>query len=385
MARARAAVVALLVLGGCTGTLSVGNGGDAGYDSGVWLLPDDDGGTPPGTDAGTPPPGTDAGTLPGTDAGPPPMTDAGPPPGPCDGVTCMANARCEPTTGSCVCEPGFTRMADTCVALPPGDPAGRTRDEVCAAWNMGRMERAATPWVAGPTMCDPGRMDPEAIDDTLRRVSMYRWLAGLGPVNHDSSRHSELMECAHMMSVNNRLSHSPGTDWTCYTAGGAAAAGRSNIALGYRTPGSAIEGYMADRNTPSLGHRRWILGERLTAVEIGFAGRGQCLGVFGGGGTSERAWTAYPNQGFAPIETAQNTWSFHVNHFSLGSASATVVRVSDGAELPVSSYLTGGGGPPPTVGFTPMGWTPAVGETYRVTITGTSRGDIVYETTLVGC
>lgn len=188
-----------------------------------------------------------------------------------------------------------------------------------------------------------------------------------------------------MMNVNSSLSHSPPMSWTCWTSGGASAAGRSNIALGYRTPGSAIDGYMGDRNTPSLGHRRWILGERLTSVEIGFAGRGQCLGVFGGGGTSDRDWTAYPNQGFAPIQTAMYTWSFQVNHFSLGSAYATVERVSDGMDMPVDSYLTGGGGPPPTVGFTPMGWTPSAGETYRVTIHDTSMGDVVYETTLVSC
>ena len=32
-----------------------------------------------------------------------------------------------------------------------------------------------------------------------------------------------------------------------------------------------------------------------------------------------------------------------------------------------------------------VGWTPAAGETYRVTIHYTSVGDIVYETTLVSC
>ena len=31
------------------------------------------------------------------------------------------------------------------------------------------------------------------------------------------------------------------------------------------------------------------------------------------------------------------------------------------------------------------GWSPQVGETYRVTIVGTSSGDITYEVELVGC
>ncbi|MCB9597791.1 MAG: CAP domain-containing protein [Sandaracinaceae bacterium] len=378
MPRASATMAALLMVG-CTGTLSVGegSGSDAGYDSGIFLMLDDAGTPPPGTDGGDPPPGTDA--------GPPPPVDAGPPPGPCDGITCGANAHCDPSSSACVCDAGYVMMGSACVALPPGDPAGRTQAEVCSQWVMGHVENSATPWTAGPSMCDAGTMDSAAIDDTLRRIAMFRWLAGLGPVDHDASRHQELMECANMMNVNNALSHMPPTSWTCYSAGGASAAGRSNIALGYRTPGSAIDGYMRDGNTPSLGHRRWILGERLGSVEIGFAGRGQCLGVFAGGGTSDRDWTAYPNQGFAPIETAQNTWSFHSNGPNVGSSTATVVRVSDGMDMPVESYLTGGGGPPPSVGFTPMGWTPAAGETYRVTIHDTSVGDIVYETTLVSC
>jgi len=104
------------------------------------------------------------------------------------------------------------------------------------------------------------------------------------------------------------------------------------------------------------------------------------------GASTDRPWTAYPNQGFAPIATAQYTWSFQANSLSLGgSAYATVQRMSDGMELPVDSYLTGGGGPPPTVGFTPMGWEPESGETYRVTIHDTGDGDVVYETTLVDC
>lgn len=59
--------------------------------------------------------------------------------------------------------------------------------------------------------------------------------------------------------------------------------------------------------------------------------------------------------------------------------------MSDGASLAVDSYVTGGGGPPRSVAFTPRGWTPAAGETYRVTIRGTGMGDITYETTLVAC
>ncbi len=365
-----------LALVGCTGSLTVGTGED---DGGVVVTLDGD---TPAPDGGlTPRPD---GAPPGPDSGPTPPVDGGPV-DPCAAVSCQPNASCQPD-GSCRCDEGFSATGGDCVALPPGDPALRTEADVCDAWRMGHVENASPAWTAGPSMCDPGTMAPAAIDDTLRRVNMFRWLAGLGPVPHNGGAHDELMECAHMMSVNGRLSHNPPMSWSCYTSGGASAAGRSNIALGYRTPGSAINGYMGDRGTPSLGHRRWILSPRLGSVEIGFAGRGQCLGVFDRSGSSDRDWTAYPNQGFAPLETAQYTWSFQVNSISLQSgSSAEVVRTSDGMSLPVEDYQTGGMGPPNALGFTPMGWTPQAGETYRVTITDTSAGDITYETTLVDC
>lgn len=377
------ALVGIALLSGCVGRLGAeGPDGDAG----VQLTPDDagastrvDGGA---RDGGGAEPDAGGGERDAGSAEP----DAGPP-DPCAGVTCGANARCE--AGACRCDPGFVDADGACTALPPGDPAGRTRVEVCDAWRMGHVESAPGAWTAGSTMCDAGTMSTAAIDDVLRRINMYRWLAGHPPVGHDAARHAEMMECAHMMSVNGALSHEPPTSWTCYTSGGADAAGRSNIALGYSTPGAAIDGYMGDRGTPSLGHRRWILNGPLGDVEIGFSAAerpGQCLGVFDRSGSTDRAWTAYPNQGFAPIETAAYTWSFHVESIGLNrDASAEVQRVSDGAALAVEHYYIEGSGPPDSLGFTPSGWTPAAGETYRVTIHGTSAGDVTYEVTLVSC
>jgi uncharacterized protein YkwD len=387
MRRTLLLAVAMLVPTACVGTLVTEAPSDD--DAGIVLRLDS---SMPLVDSGVPP-GIDAGIPPGVDAGPPPMLDSGPPPGPCVGVTCGANSHCDPALGACRCDAGFVDMGGGCVAPPPGDPATRTQTEVCDAWRAGHVENASPAWTAGATMCDPGTMATAAIDDTLRRVNMFRDMAGLPAVSHDASRHSEMMECANMMNVNNALSHTPPTTWTCYSAGGASAAGRSNIALGYRTPGAAIDGYMGDTGTMSLGHRRWILSPRLGRVELGFAGRGQCLGVFDSSGSSSRPWTSYPNQGFAPIGMLQDpfggsviTWSFQANAISLsGGSTVEVVRVSDGAPLTVSVYQTGGGGPPPSIAFTPMGWTPAAGQTYRVTITGTSAGDITYEVTLVSC
>lgn len=372
MTRASSIFAILSLAIGCTGSLSIEQ---AGQDSGIHLF-EDDAGAALARDGAI----ADAGA---SDAVAPTTPDAGPI-DPCASVRCGAHAHC--TAGACRCDEGFVDSSGTCVAPLPGDPAGRTEAEVCDAWRAGHAENAWPAWTEGTSECDPGTMPADAIDDTLRRIDMFRWLAGLGPVGHDASRHREMMECANMMNVNGMLSHTPPSSWTCYTSGGAAAAGRSNIALGYPTPGAAIDGYMSDEHTESLGHRRWILSPSLGQVEIGFAGRGQCLGVFDGSGSSDRPWTSYPNQGFAPFETATITWSFQANSIELNAdASVEVQRLSDGATLPVEQYQTGGYGPPPSIAFTPSGWAPAAGEAYRVTIHGTSGGDVSYEVHLVSC
>ncbi len=368
-----------LVLLGCTGTLSSRADGGRGEQDGGSTR---DAGTVVG-DASSGDGGVVVDVLDaalGVDAGPP---------DPCAGVSCPANAACDARTRVCVCRPGFIDEGSACVAPPPGDPATRSEAEVCEAWRAGHVENARQAW-SGEGACGPGAMPPEAIDDTLRRINLFRWLAGLPPVTDRPEEHLAQMECAVMMSANGSLSHSPPMRWNCYTAAGAGAAGRSNIALGYGTPGAAIDGYMLDRSTPSLGHRRWILNPPLGRVGIGFASPsrpGQCLSVFDRSGPgSDRSWTAYPNPGPAPIFLAEGEWSFQAHGVSLsGGSTAIVVRVSDGMELPVTTRQTGGGGPPNTLAIVPDGWRPAAGETYRVTITGLSVGELTYETTLVSC
>lgn len=328
--------------------------------------------------------GEDASTA--ADAG----VDAGPT-DPCTGVSCGAGAECDPRTRACACRPGFVDDGTGCVAPPPGDPGTRSDDEVCTAWREGQIENGSPAWTGDGTTCGPGTMSFEGIEDTLRRINVYRWLAGLPPVVDQPSEHAAQMECAAMMSANGQLSHSPPMSWSCYTAGGAGAAGRSNIALGYGTPGAAIAGYMLDRNVESLGHRRWILTPRLGRVGIGFSssgGRpGQCLSVFDGSGPgSDRRWTAYPNQGPAPIELTTGEWSFQAHGVSFtGSTSATVTRLSDGETMAVMTRRLGGGGLMPTLAMTRQGWNAEAGETYRVTITELSDGELSYDVQVVSC
>ena len=52
----------------------------------------------------------------------------------------------------------------------------------------------------------------------------------------------------------------------------------------------------------------------------------------------------------------------------------TVRSHDPSASLAVDVYTTGGGGPPQSIAFTPQGWDPEAGQTYRVTVIGTSAG-----------
>ncbi len=308
----------------------------------------------------------------------------------CAELNCDATEICDATNESCVCREGFIDNGTACVMAPAGDPATRTKADMCAKWTDGSTPRAASPWETDGLECGPGVMPRAAIDDTLRRINAYRWLSGLANVTDNPDQHDAQMECAAMMSKEGALSHTPGPNYACYTQAGAGSAGSSNIAYGYGSSAAAIDGYMDDGRVPSLGHRRWILNAPLARVGIGFSKSGnrpgQCLSVFDRSGTTDRDWTSFPNQGPTPMVIARYIWSFQ--HYGGGvgqNTSATVVRVSDGQTMPMMNEVLGGGGLPSTLKMTRDNWDVVADETYRVTITNLNGSDLTYEISPVNC
>ena len=308
--------------------------------------------------------------------------------GPCVGVTCGTGASCNPATGTCVCAPGFIDVGGSCMAAMPGDPSTRTGPEVCAAWRDGHVTEAATSWDPGPGMCDPGTMSRDALDDTLRRISMFRWMVGLPPVADEVGRNATDQACAILMFRNGTIDHNPPSTWACYTEAGRAGASSSNLAYGTSDAADAIDLFISDAGVSSLGHRRWIFNGPLGIVGIGFAGNSTCLGVFDSSGSGARPWTAWPNPGPIPFEALRDgfgrtgDWSFH-GSLVTGSTTVAMTRVSSGAPLAVTVTHPPNGYGPNTVAWAPMGWTPAAGDRYRVTVTGSS--EVSYEVELVAC
>lgn len=107
-------------------------------------------------------------------------------------------------------------------------------------------------------------------------------------------------EAALMMKANNSLSHSPPTSWTCYSANGSDAAGRSNIAFGYSTASVISQGYMQDSgsNNTEVGHRRWILHPFTEKMGIGSTDNTNANWVIGSTVTKPTpTWVSWPPAG----------------------------------------------------------------------------------------
>ena len=388
--------MALLLLGaaGCSGELFLGeadDGGSGGIDGGRDLAGRGDGG-PGDLRAGCS--GVTCGAHARCDAGTgrcacEPGFDGDPGAGcsprlPCG--MCPRFAHCDPGSRTCACDPGYQQGGGQCVAAPIVDPGRRSPSEVCAAWRRGRVTVDPSPWKAGPSRCDPGSMSRAGLDDTLRRIDLFRWLGGLYPVVDDAGWNARDQQCAVMLAANGSLNHMPPMGWQCWTQDAYAAASTSNLAAGVGNAADSIDLYMADSGVPSLGHRRWVMNPPLNRVGIGYASGFSCLHVFDGGNQpSPLRWQAVPNPGPVPLPLAQYAaWSIH-GLFASMQTTVQVRRVDDGADLPVKLQQLPLGYGGEAIGFARMGWNVEAGRTYRVQVTGVAIGNLSYDVQPIAC
>ncbi|MBS2029693.1 MAG: CAP domain-containing protein [Deltaproteobacteria bacterium] len=307
---------------------------------------------------------------------------------------CGDNAHCEASL--CVCEPGFTPGTSGCEPTPAGDPSTHSQADVCQQWTQGHVENAAQPFTPGTAQCDPGTMSPDAMDDALRRLNMFRWMIGLGPVTDDPSNDTYDQACA-IVSADNAAgpsAHFPDPSEVCYSSAGAQGAGSSNIAWGCGSAADAMDQWVQDwGNETTLGHRRWIFNPPLDGVGIGFysGGSGQygsasCLGVFGGGNPNpDPTWTAYPPPGFVPIDSIYPVWSLHSDTWGIDQVQVTITQLSDGSNIPVTMQQLSGGYGTGAISWTLQGGVEA-GDTYRIAVSGvTNVPDFTYDVKPVSC
>jgi hypothetical protein len=311
---------------------------------------------------------------------------------------CGANAYC--AAGACRCAPGFERDGDQCIASASGtDPTTHSEAEVCRRWREGHQSTARASFVAGPTMCDPGSMPREAIDDTLVRINMFRWMVGLGPVSDSDAMNRAGQACAVLEEragwpgPSNPDPHHPPPTAPCYSAEGASAAGSSNISWGTSSAADAIDNFMTDNgNESTLGHRRWIMNPPLGPVGVGFYQSAMCLGVFGmSGGGRALPFHAYPPPGVAPLDIANGYWSFTGHEVSsTASTTITMTRQPDGMSATIRRLsLLGNFGGGDALGWRVTAPTIRAGETWRVTLSNmrTSMGEraVEYDVRVAQC
>jgi len=284
-------------------------------------------------------------------------------------------------------EPEVLDDPDIAVETTPIDVAEEVG--VCERWNADRGSRSEGSWSGSAAECDPGTVSDEGLDNALRQVNLYRWLADLPPVSHASEFNERAQSCALLMHANNSLSHNPPDTWTCYNETAAQAAGASSLSM---APGVvSVDHYMVDRGNPTtLGHRRWILSDWLAALGLGSTSRASCMyfdSVFGGSG----GWTAWPAPGVFPIQAASDEWatlddtgwSIQSDNIDLGSAEVTIE--TEGTELSVTvETLLQNYGSSSAISIIPNGWRMQADTTYSVTVSGLST-EIAYQVSVVDC
>ncbi len=333
---------------------------------------------------------------------------------------------------------GFDSFCDitskTCVPVVSAALDARSEAEVCGHW-LGRVPQqdlSQPVWMGDAKECKLGEFRDEAMtmSDTLRALNTYRWLSGAAPnVVEDSVHHQDAQACAVVMAANQDLSHFPPATFKCMKQLGPEAqraARTSNLALdGWMSiqttlsPVKLIDNLFADGgdNNAIVGHRRWFLDSQLTKTSIGFAANKThlpqynidsyvatgCFSVFevdeNGYSTqpfvipsNARAWMAYPNPGFAPLELAMNhypermrRWSFHSDTLNLDGAHVRVERAGDGVELALEQYKAEDGYGPSTLVFIPKGWEAKAAEPYKVLVTLHDGTVINYQVEFTTC
>ena len=214
----------------------------------------------------------------------------------------------------------------------------------------------ASGWNGNRSTCTAGTISQAYADATILRVNYYRVMAGLpGDVTLSNLWNMKAQDAALMMSAQGSLSHTPPTNWSCYTANGAEAAGKSNLALG-ADAAAAIDLYMDDPGTggnSAVGHRRWVLYPPTQIMGVGNipstgGWAANDLWVIGGSGSrpAQPAWVAWPPPNFVPWQIMPHSsgrWSFSYPGATFTGASVFMKQAGTNVALTMEAQAQGYG------------------------------------------
>lgn len=273
------------------------------------------------------------------------------------------------------------------------DGSGEDELAVCDRWRADRQSRAEGTWSGGDTdSCEPGTLSMTGQENTLVQVNLYRWLAGLPPVELDAARSEDAQACALTMHANRDIQHVIPDGWRCQSEASASAARLSNLAT---LPAvGAVDLYMDDEGIESLGHRRWILSNSLGPIGVGSTNQYSCLHVLGGRGRADARFTAWPPPGLVPLQALfpagwadidKAGWSIQSDTVPVHLATEVTVK-KDGVEVEVDTWvLDEGYGSAFGLGIRPRGFATEPGSTYEVTLEGSAFDAVTYSFTPIDC
>ncbi len=229
-------------------------------------------------------------------------------------------------------------------------------------------------WTGDNNGCNAGTTPQSVKDNVLKRIMYFRKMAGLNnTISMNEEQSKKCQQAAFMCRVNGRLDHNPPTTWTCYTAEGKEAAGKSNLAA--KAGPNAINDYIHDYGSGNyfVGHRRWLLYPKLKQVGTGDTQSTNALWVVGNSGPAPAdmpAFVAWPPKGYVPAPVVYPRWSFSIPGADF---SGTTISMKDpeGKNLDVTIEKLNNGG----YGDRTIVWLPSKLNLY-------SEADQKYEVTL---
>lgn len=238
-------------------------------------------------------------------------------------------------------------------------------------------------WLGGSILgCLPGLSSLTSNNATLSALNFVRSLAGLAPVKFSSTLNASAQRAALIMDANDSLSHSPSSNWRCWTRTGASSAGKSNLAMAWPTlkSGQIIDLYMDDKgaNNTAVGHRRWILNPFSTVMGTGSTSTANALTVIGPTSSTRPnpRYVSWPTRGYFPstMEPA-GRWSLSAGLKSINFRYAKVRVYRNGTQVPARKYAVHDGYAQPTMVWQLGSSVPRTGN-FKVVVSGIRRAGV---------
>ena len=236
-----------------------------------------------------------------------------------------------------------------------------------------------TGWTGSHAGCRAGSTSAASRAATLRAVNFVRSMSGLAPVRFSPVLNARSQQTALLMSANESLSHTPPRSWRCWSASGAANAGRSNLALSYPSITSAglVELYLREpgQENGAVGHRRWLLNPYATTMGTGSTQTANAMTVIGpqAARRPNPAWVSWPTAGYFPKTLEPGgRWSLSAGHKRTDFRRATVQVYRDGQRVRATKLRVHDGYAQPTLVWQLPAETARTG-TFTVVVRGVRR------------